>query len=173
MTAFASTSNLWEAQLLQTTTELEKKKKKGCSIVEKTYSLSHLCKFLVCFSFASLETAFMFPAWNQRWLSLGFISLVSVPSFGCILWGKDFIRDWAAHRLIWKCGSPTEIFPKLPRLPCLLPANPATPINAFPFWSTASVDSFSISTVRYCDAAGRSTDSLLFDLWLCVFFVSI
>lgn len=52
MTAFASTSNLWEAQLLQTTTELEKKKKKRLQYSRKDIfpesPLQISCMFLFC-----------------------------------------------------------------------------------------------------------------------------
>ena len=60
------------------------------------------------------------PAWRQRWLSLGFLSLVSTSPFSYILWAKDDLRA-TAHRQSWKCGSLLEIFLKLP-----LPSPPST-----------------------------------------------
>lgn len=44
------------------------------------------------FLFASLERAFMLPAWHQRWLSLGFTFLVSAASFGHISRAKYFYK---------------------------------------------------------------------------------
>lgn len=73
---------------------------------------SHFFQIPCMFLFANLETAFMFPAWPQRWLSLGFPSLAS--SFSHILRAGDVTRVVVAHSRSWISVSPVEIFLELP-----------------------------------------------------------
>lgn len=75
---------------------------------------SHFLQIPCMFLFASLETAFMFPAWPRRWQSLGFPFLVSASSFSHILRAKDVIRVVVAHGWSWISVSPVEIFLELP-----------------------------------------------------------
>ena len=164
--SLATANHYWIAK------KKKKKKKKttGFKRVEKTESLSHICKFL----FVTLEMAFMVPAWCQRWLSLGFLSLVTTSPFSYILWAKDDLRA-TAHRQSWKCGSLLEIFLKLP-----LPSPPSTTQ-----WCHSHKHIYLLLPHGVCgwyfyliekedqEAGGRNTASLLWDLGSCVFLSSL